>query len=426
MRRISRRTFLQMASTLGVAGVQSAAAQYAVAQVQAQPHAPRVVRIAHLSRRQGDDSEIASYAIMGAQLGAEEANLTAGMFGTRVELIFEDATTPDDVLSLARKLTAQENLSAIIAALDDSTTAGLSAFTQQARVVCLNTCARGGELRGEKCHRLTFHVEPDLAMYTHAMGQWLVQNNRQRWHYVVSEQAFGQEVYHRASRFLQRQGGTDLGRWVITPGQSDFTDVLAQLARGDAEAVVVALRGDELRHFLEQYKATGLNTLLAGVPLDMIALWRARSESVQGVWVTSWYHGLERFSARELNRRFSRRFEKPAESFAWANWAAVKLAVEGVLRSGTTEASALVSYLEGAPPFDGHKGKALTFRAWNHQLRQPLYVLKTREDKPEDARDLLQLIGEVPPPAAPGKPVVEVLDTLGELKTESLCRLEAQ
>jgi ABC transporter substrate binding protein (PQQ-dependent alcohol dehydrogenase system) len=426
MRRISRRTFLQIASTLGAAGVYSAAAPYAVAPAQTQPEAPRAVRIAHLSRRQGDDAATASYAIMGAQLGVEEANVTAGMFGTRVELIIEDATTPDNILSLARKLTTQEHLSAIIAALDDSTTAGLSAFSQQAHVVCLNTGARGGDLRGEKCQRLTFHVEPDLAMYTHAMGQWLVQNNRKRWHYVVSERAFGQEVYHRASRFLQQQGGTDLGRWVITPGQADFKDVLAHLAHGDAEAVVVALRGEELRHFLEQYKATGLNMLLAGVPLDIVALWQANPASLQGVWVTSWYHGLERFSARELNRRFSRRFEKPAEGFAWANWAAVKLVVEGVLRSGSTEASALVNYLEGAPPFDGHKGKALTFREWNHQLRQPLYVLKAREDKPEDTRDLLQLIAEVPPPAAPGRPVVEGLDTLGEPKTESLCRLEAQ
>jgi hypothetical protein len=100
--------------------------------------------------------------------------------------------------------------------------------------------------------------------------------------------------------------------------------------------------------------------------------------------------------------------------------------MEGVLRSASTEASALVSYLEGAPPFDGHKGRSLTFRDWNHQLRQPLYVLKVREDKPENLWDRLQLIGELPPPAAPSQLVVEVLDTLGEPPTESLCRLEAR
>jgi hypothetical protein len=53
-------------------------------------------------------------------------------------------------------------------------------------------------------------------------------------------------------------------------------------------------------------------------------------------------------------------------------------------------------------------------------------VLKAREDKPENARDLLQLIAELPPPAAPGRSVVEVLDTLGEPQSESLCRLAAQ
>jgi ABC-type branched-subunit amino acid transport system substrate-binding protein len=180
----------------------------------------------------------------------------------------------------------------------------------------------------------------------------------------------------------------------------------------EVEAVVVALTGEELRQFLQQYRASGLRTLLAGVPLDMLALWQASLESLQGVWVISWYHGLDRFSPRELNRRFYRRFEKPAEGFVWANWAAVKLVMEGVLRSASTETAALVNYLESAPPFDGYKGKSLTFRGWNHQLRQPLYVLKVREDRPENPWDRLQLIGELPPPSAPGRSVVEALATL--------------
>jgi ABC-type branched-subunit amino acid transport system substrate-binding protein len=415
-----------MASALGVAGVHSAAAPYALAKAHAQAQAPRVVRIAHLSRRQGHDSGMAPYSIMGAQLGAEEANVTAEMFGAKVELIIEDGATAEDILSLARKLNAQEKLTAIIAALDDPTTASLSAFAQQERVLCLNTTARGGDLRGEQCHRSTFHVEPDLAMYTHAMGQWLLQNNRKRWYYVVSEAGFGQEVYHRGRRFLQHQGDADLGRSVISSGQSDYQDVLARLGGVEVEAVVVALKGEELRHFLEQYEVSGLKPLLAGIPLDMVALWQASLQSLQGVWVTSWYHGLERFSARELNRRFYRRFEKPAEGFAWANWAAVKLVTEGVLRSASTDASALVNYLEGAPPFDGHKGRPLTFREWNHQLRQPLYVLKAREDKPENPWDRLQLIAELPPPAAAGKSVIEALDALGEPHIDSPCRLEAR
>jgi branched-chain amino acid transport system substrate-binding protein len=421
---ISRRAFLSLVSTWGLGTVLRIGGVVPVEDVAAQQQPPSRLRIVHLSRRQGPSAEMASYAIMGAQLGAEEATVTAEMFGTKVELIIEEAVTPENVESLAGKLSAQENLAAIIGALDDLTIAKLSDVTQQQPVVCLNTAARGGDLRGEKCHRLTFHIEPDLAMYTHAMGQWLVQTNRRRWHFVVSESAPGQEVYRRASRFLQQQGGIDLGRLVITPGQSADKDIVAPLAQSDAEAIVVALSGEDLERFLEHYKAAGLKPLLAGVPLNMFALWRADPALLQGVWVASWYHELERYSARELNRRFMRRFEKPAEGFAWANWAAVKLVAEGVLRSASTDAKALVSYLEGAPPFDGHKGKALTFREWNHQLRQPLYVLKARESKPENTSDLLELIGEMPTPAARGKSAVEVLDTLGEPRGESACRLE--
>lgn len=94
MRRIGRRTFLRMASSLGVAGAPSAAALYAGVETQSQAQAPRVVRMAHLSNRQGHDAGMASYALMGAQLGAEEADTTAGMFGTKVELIIEDGVTP--------------------------------------------------------------------------------------------------------------------------------------------------------------------------------------------------------------------------------------------------------------------------------------------------------------------------------------------
>ncbi len=86
---------------------------------------------------------------------------------------------------------------------------------------------------------------------------------------------------------------------------------------------------------------------------------------------------------------------------------------------------ALINYLEGSPPFDGHKGKALTFRAWNHQLRQPLFIVKARESKPEHAWNLFEVIAEMPPPTARGKPVAELLDTLGESKADSNCRLEA-
>ncbi|MBI3325902.1 MAG: ABC transporter substrate-binding protein [Nitrospinae bacterium] len=421
---LSRRFFLKRASTWGIGGLLLAGRPSPARSATVQPLPPRTVRIAHLSRREGPLAGMASYAIMGAQLGAEEANVTAGMFGTQVELIIEDAVRPEQVAQTARHLSAQPNLAAIIGALDDPTTVLLSEFGQQQRVVVLNAAARGGSLRGDTCHRHTFHVEPDLAMHAHAVGQWLLQNTWKRWSFVVSGDPLGEEVYHTASRWLHSRGGMEVGRHRSALGQRDYTPILESAARQNAEVIFVTLRGEELLQFLRQFREAGVAAHVAGAPLDMLSLWKAGTERLDGVWATSWYHQLERFSARELNRRFLRRFSKPAEAYAWANWAAVKLIVEGILRRTSADPATLVNYLESSPAFDGHKGKALTFREWNHQLRQPLYVVKARDATPANAWALLEVVAEVPSPAARGKPVWELLDTLGEAKAESTCHLE--
>ena len=425
MKSISRRSFLSTTSTWGLRSMLGAGGIFPTVRAVAQPQSPRTVRIAHLSQRAGTAVEMANYAMMGAQLGAEEANTTAHMFGTSVELITAEAMEPAQLLPTARKLTAQPGLVAMIGALDEAMTAVLSEFTQQEGVVLLNATARGGALRGEQCRRSTFHTVADVAMHVDAIGQWLLQNNRKRWQFVVAEDALGQEVYRRASQLLQAQGGIELGREIFRLGQSDYQPMWERLGQQDVEVIFVAFLGEDLRQFLAQSPVSGVTALVAGAPLDMIAMWSTPPAHVKGVWATSWYHQFERYSARELNRRFLRRFGKPAEAYAWANWAAVKLVVEGVLRTGSTDPAALVSYLEGAPAFDGHKGKSLTFRDWNHQLRQPMYIVRARDVPPENPWDVFEIVSEMPPPTARGKSVADMLDTLGELKAETKCQLQA-
>jgi hypothetical protein len=63
------------------------------------------------------------------------------------------------------------------------------------------------------------------------------------------------------------------------------------------------------------------------------------------------------------------------DGFAWAGWAAVKIATEAALRTRSTSPAKLLAYLESpTTQFDGHKGWSLKFRPADHQLRQPLYI----------------------------------------------------
>jgi ABC transporter substrate binding protein (PQQ-dependent alcohol dehydrogenase system) len=89
-----------------------------------------------------------------------------------------------------------------------------------------------------------------------------------------------------------------------------------------------------------------------------------------------WAGTLERYGASQINNRFRARYQTPMDGGAWAGWVAVKIAAEAALRAHSVKAGAILSYLETpSTTFDGHKGWPLSFRSWDHQLRQPLYAV---------------------------------------------------
>jgi hypothetical protein len=129
-----------------------------------------------------------------------------------------------------------------------------------------------------------------------------------------------------------------------------------------------------------------------------------------------WHPTLEAFGAAQLNARFRARFHREMSPSAWAGWCAAKIAIEAFLRTGSHDASNLRAYLERDDvQFDGHKGAPLSFRAWDHQLRQPLYLVS-------DAASDSPSVVEVPPAGRPGTTTSRLrLDALGATATSTSC-----
>jgi len=126
---------------------------------------------------------------------------------------------------------------------------------------------------------------------------------------------------------------------------------------------------------------------------------------------TAWSASLSRFGADTLNQRFQNRFNQPMTADAWAAWLAVKILWESALRQRSGDAQALARFLErDSTQFDGHKGQPLSFRPWDHQLRQPVYAIAGG-----------QAVKELPD-ASPESSVRDALDRLGPGPTSTPCR----
>lgn len=137
---------------------------------------------------------------------------------------------------------------------------------------------------------------------------------------------------------------------------------------------------------------------------------QARGATAAVADVVAWDGALFRFGADTLNDRFRKRFGHAMTSASWAAWFAVKALWESTLRMKSAEPRKLADYLtRDTTQFDGHKGRPLSFRSWDHQLRQFLY-----------ARVGGKLV-DVPASATPETTSRDFLDKLGTTASATTC-----
>jgi ABC transporter substrate binding protein (PQQ-dependent alcohol dehydrogenase system) len=132
----------------------------------------------------------------------------------------------------------------------------------------------------------------------------------------------------------------------------------------------------------------------------------------EGLIPSAWHWAWERHGAPQLNQRFVKRAKRKMLGPDWAAWAAVKVIVESVLRTKSTDFEKVTGYLKSDRlTLDAYKGTPASFRPWNNQLRQPI-LLHTHNA----VVDRAPLRGFLHP--------TQNLDTLGVTSEGSGCRIE--
>ena len=98
--------------------------------------------------------------------------------------------------------------------------------------------------------------------------------------------------------------------------------------------------------------------------------------------VVAWDSTLQRHGAEQLNRRFRASAGRTMTSEAWSGWIAMKVLWEASQRAHSTDPTTLArTLLDPATQFDGSKSRLLAFRARDHRLDQPLYVIFERKGR---------------------------------------------
>ncbi|MBO8140624.1 MAG: quinoprotein dehydrogenase-associated putative ABC transporter substrate-binding protein [Firmicutes bacterium] len=335
------------------------------------------------------------YDIVGeaARMGAllAEGHLTGSTEapGPEVRLLLASAPTASAAKRAAERLLATENVHAFIGGIGEGQAEALAAVAEAHHIPFINIGSPDLLLRQSKS-RYVFHVEASGGMYVDALVDWHVSLDKRRWFIVYEATAEGRALRERALDALAARAplAEVVGEAAVAVEQPTYLNELFAARDAGADVILLLVRALDQVVFLSQMSSLDLGIGVAPYPdpvtqtRDFLASAHIRYDA-QGLSerVALWETTLEGEGARELNERFVARWGKPMDPSAWAAYQAVRMLHQAAQATGALDAESLVAYLEDpATVFDVAKGQPLSFDAADHQLRQPLYVVRVNPD----------------------------------------------
>ncbi|MBS3803446.1 MAG: ABC transporter substrate-binding protein [Oleiphilaceae bacterium] len=272
------------------------------------------------------------------------------------------------------------------------------AQTTDSNALLFNAAAKEDRLRTQECSPHVLHTMASYSMLTDALSQWL---NKRRWQdvFLITGPTDQDKQWAEGFRRASKRFNIDIVAekpWTFDGDlRRTASSELPLFTQGpDYDAVVVAdVRGD-----FGEY--VPFNTWL---PRPVIG--------TQGLTPVTWHRVVEAWGAAQLQSRFRDLADRGMNDLDYAAWIAVRSIGEAVTRDNSTSPEGVRSYLlSDAFQLDGFKGRKLSYRNWNGQLRQPIPLVQPRA-----------LVAQ-PPFEAFLHPRTD-LDTLGYDRPESKCRI---
>ena len=297
----------------------------------------------------------------GAELGLKDSNATGRFLGLSFGLDTKVVEPGDDIRQAFRDL-GDPRLVVVNAPAAD--VLALADLPEARGSVLLNIGAPDTRLRDADCRRNLLHVLPSRAMLADALVQFL--------------------AFKRWSRILLVTGPT--------PGDALYAEALKRSARKFGARIVAESRYDPqggdvrdtaLREFALPTRGPEHDVMAVadeagafGASLNYNTASPRPVVGTQGLAPAAWGRPVEAWAAVQLQGRFRKLAGRAMRPVDWAGWMAVHALGEAAVKARSTDPATVRAALT-APGFEvgGFKGRPLSFRAWDGQLRQPVFLL---------------------------------------------------
>ena len=341
------------------------------------------------------DPFISDKGLQGAILGIKDNNTTGAFTGQ--EYILKETIVPlnGDVLAAYKKVLEQGN-SMVVVNLPAEQLLKISGLVQESPLL-FDVTTRDDSLRQKQCQKNVFHLLPSRAMRADALAQYMLKKRWQQWFLVV-----GPEQQDRLFAAAVKRAAKRFGSKIVAEKVWDHTHDARRTAQSEVPVFTQGVDYDVLVVADEQ-----------GLFGEYISYrtWKPRPViGTQGLVPTSWHRTHEQWGAVQIQNRFKEQAGRWMEEEDYGAYLAIRAIGEAVTRTQSADQKTIQEYLlSDRLALQGYKGRPLSFRSWNGQLRQPVLLAAARS------------MVAVAPIEGFLHPVTE-LDTLGFDRPETQCQ----
>ena len=334
---------------------------------------------------------------LGAKLAINDSNTTGEFLQQNFKLSYFSATTTSQILTrLVTKYQQGQSIFIIDAPLRALTE--IDRWAKNKAILLFNISESADELRDSQCLSTVFHTIPSNAMKSDALAQWLLYRRMNKVLLIRGSKVEDVQLANAFKRAAKR-----FGLKIIAEKQWDFNTDLRRSAQQemplftqttyDYDVVYVA---DKYKHFSEFLP---FNTYL---PRPVIGS--------AGLEALAWHGVIEQWGATQLQNRFTQLANRLMNEIDFSGYLAVRSVAQSVHKLHSAATNEIIDYIDSdAFTLSAYKGRKLSFRSWNKQLRMPLALVHPHA-----------LVTQSPLPGML-HPITE-LDTLGLDVQESQCK----
>ena len=347
--------------------------------------------------------EIIKNGILGSRMGIKDNNTTGKFTNQNFELIEQNINPNESAKEIFEKFRKDKYKFFILNVSKDDFNKILSSDLLEDALL-INTSLKDNDLRNEKCNKQILHTAPSYRMLSDALIQFLKKKN---WTKLLLISGVNERDKHFADsiKVSSKRFGLKIINEKVWDFNHDFrrTADLEVVKFTQGEKYEVLVLADEGNTFGDSGNSFG----------DYIPYRTWKPTIVVGGEVlkpTSWHFAHEQWGGNQMQSRFLKDSKRLMTDIDFNSWVGVRAIGEAITRTKSLDSKIVLDKIMGEKfNLAAYKGKPVSFRKWNGQLRQPILLVTPRA------------LVSVSPQIGFVHPKTE-LDTLGIDQPDTKCR----